>query len=228
MRVLVVDDHRLVIDALRRTLDAAEGFEVVGTTHAGTRVLDLVEEACPDVVLMDIHMPDLDGLSVLDQLQEHHPDVKVVMISAGADASEIRSALQRGASGYLVKSINPADIPSALRQAVEGTTYYAAAAGETATTGSADGGSTAAPDGDAAGAELARRTGLTPRELEILTAVVRGLSNRDIAKELWVTEQTVKFHLSNVYRKLGVANRTGAVRLGLGAGIDADADEPAA
>ena len=206
VRIIIVDDHRLVLDALERILEADEGFEVVGTTHAGEEVLDLVTRVRPDMVLMDIHMPGVDGLTCLELLRERHPKVEVVLISAGADEREIRHALQRGASGYLVKSINPNDVPAALRQVHERTAYHAM------------------EDRDApalsAGAALAQRTGLTPRELEMLCAIARGLSNREIAKELWVTEQTVKFHLSNVYRKLDVSTRAEALVVSMRAGLE--------
>ena len=194
IKVVIADDHRLMLDALKRVLDEAPDFEVLADTDSGAHVLPLVARHTPDLVLMDVRMPGMDGLSALDQIRKRHPDVKVVLISASTDQEEIQAALRRGADGYLVKSINPADIPSALRQAYEGTAFYALGAAESSEE------------------HVARRTGLTERELTILKAVSRGLSNKAISEELWVTEQTVKFHLSNVYRKLGVSNRAGAVR----------------
>lgn len=204
LRIVIADDHRLVLGALKRTLEDDDGFTVAGVTSSSTEIFGLVERLRPDIVLLDIHMPRPDGLECLDRIRAAYPEIKVVLISAGADAQEIQSALRRGAAGYLVKSINPADIPAALRQVHEGTAYYATA-GES--------------EDELPGAEFARRQGLTPRELEMLVAVVGGQSNRQIAEELWVTEQTVKFHLGNVYRKLGVANRAAAVRVATQAGI---------
>jgi DNA-binding NarL/FixJ family response regulator len=195
LRIVIADDHRLVLGALERTLEDDAGFSVVGVTSNSAEVMDLVEGQHPDLVLLDIHMPRPDGLECLDRIRAEHPTIKVVLISAGADAQEIQNALRRGAAGYLVKSINPADIPAALRQVHEGTAYYAVA-GES--------------EDELPGAELARKKGLTPRELEMLVAVVGGASNREIAAEMWVTEQTVKFHLGNVYRKLDVVNRAAA------------------
>ena len=139
-------------------------------------------------------MPQLEGFACLDQIRKRYPDVKVVMLSVFSDPDHIQAALARGASGYIVKSINPLVLPSALRQAVEGTVYHAVGL----------------PDAD--DDTTAKATGLTEREVAILKAVARGLSNQAIGKELWVTEQTVKFHLTNIYRKLGVANRTEAAR----------------
>ena len=123
-----------------------------------------------------------------------YPAVIVVVLSAFANPEQIQAALARGASGYIVKSINPLDLPSAIRQAVEGTVYHALGMPEVSEVA------------------MARAAGLTERELTIIKSVARGLSNQAIGKELWVTEQTVKFHLTNIYRKLGVANRTEAAR----------------
>lgn len=204
LSIVIADDHRLVLGALQRTLEEDSGFHVAGVTSTSADVFGLVDRFLPDIVLLDIHMPQPDGLECLDRIRATHPEVKVVLISAGADAQEIQSALRRGAAGYLVKSINPADIPAALRQVHEGTAYYAVAGG------SGD---------ELPGAGFAREKGLTPRELEMLVSVVGGRSNREIAEELWVTEQTVKFHLGNVYRKLAVANRAAAVRVAMQAGV---------
>jgi len=193
IRIIIADDHRLMLDALERALSAAEDFDVLETTNSGAHVLPLVERHAPDLVLMDVHMPGMGGLAALDLIRERHPTVKVVLISAGDDRGQIETALRRGAVGYLVKTINPADVPSAVRQAYEGTAFSVVGSGESVDQ------------------QVSRLTGLTERELTILKALARGLSNKQISQELWVTEQTVKFHVSNVYRKLGVTNRAGAV-----------------
>ena len=194
MKVLIADDHRLMLEGVRGALENVEGIEIVGEAHNGSQVLPLISRTAPDLVLLDVRMPQLDGFACLDQIRKRYPDVKVVMLSVFSDPDHIQTALARGASGYIVKSINPLDLPSALRQAVEGTVYHAVGL----------------PDAD--DETTAKATGLTEREIAILKAVARGLSNQAIGKELWVTEQTVKFHLTNIYRKLGVANRTEAAR----------------
>ena len=194
MKVLIADDHRLMLQGIRRALEGAEGIEVVGEAYTGAQVLPLIGRNNPDVVLLDIRMPQLDGLACLDRIRQRYPDVKVVVLSVFSDAEHIQMALKRGASGYIVKSINPLDLPAAIRQAVEGTVYHALGL----------------PEIDEQ--SEARAAGLTAREIAILKAVARGLSNQAIGKELWVTEQTVKFHLTNIYRKLGVNNRTEAAR----------------
>jgi DNA-binding NarL/FixJ family response regulator len=204
IRVLLADDHRLILDALQRAFEKVEGIEIVATAGDGRQVVPLIARTNPDIVLLDMRMPEMDGLSCLDRIRKHYPSVKVVMLSAFDDADRIRTALKRGASAYIVKTVNPLDLPAAVRQVVEPTIYFAAPPAEK---------------------EPAAAAGLTERETAMLRALARGLSNAAISKEFWVTEQTVKFHLTNIYRKLGVKNRTEATRYAYQHGL---ADELAA
>src|SRR5579862_6788297 len=193
-RVLLADDHRLIIESVKNALEESGEFEVVGEAMNGSQVLSLVKRSQPEIVLLDIRMPGMDGLVALDQIKKRHPDVKVIVLSASSDQKLIENVLKRGASAYIVKSVNPIDLPSAIRQAIDETVYTAIGL----------------PDDSSASA--AKAAGLTTRELAILTALAQGKSNAAIAKELWVAPQTVKFHLTNIYRKLNVANRTEAAR----------------
>ena len=194
MKVLIADDHKLIVDGIKRALETQADFEVVGECSSGSQVLSMVGRTNPDLVLLDLRMPGADGLTCLSQIRQRYPSVKVVILSVSTDENVIQTVLKRGASAYIVKSINSIDLPSALRQAVEGTVFSAIGLPE-------------------AGDTPARAAGLTERETAILGALARGLSNEAIGKELWVAEQTVKFHLTNIYRKLGVSNRTEAARL---------------
>ena len=194
LRVLIVDHHPLMLAGIRAALDDASGFEVVGAATRVEDVLPLVVRTLPDVVLLDIQMAGFDGLEMLEKIHSQHPDIRVIALSAVDAIEKIQVALRRGAAGYIVKTINPSDLAPAIRQAVEGTVYHVVGTPEA---------------NDLAIARVAR---LTDRELTIIKAVARGLSNQAIARELWVTEQTVKFHLTNVYRKLNIANRTEAAR----------------
>jgi NarL family two-component system response regulator LiaR len=160
----------------------------------GVQVLPLVRRLKPDLVLLDLRMPQMDGLTCLSKIRKEFPDVKVAMLSVSQDPDLIQTALKRGANAYIVKTIDPDDLAGALRQALDGNVFTTAGVTE-------DPGERAAKD-----------AGLTDRELGIVRAVARGLSNEAISKELWVAEQTVKFHLTNIYRKLGVSNRTEAAR----------------
>lgn len=191
---MIADDHRLVLDGIRRALEEDGGFEIVGETQSGMQVLPLVSREKPDLVLLDVRMPHMDGLACLDEIHRRHPEIKVVMLSASTSGDLIEAALRRGASAYVVKSVDPDDLPATLRQALEGNLHTALGLESDERSG-------------------AKALGLTEREVTILGALARGLSNDEIAKEFWVAPQTVKFHLTNIYRKLGVKNRTEATRL---------------
>jgi two-component system, NarL family, nitrate/nitrite response regulator NarL len=196
LKVLIADDHPLMLQGLRRSLEASEKIEVVGEAHSGEEVLALVERRNPDLVLLDLHMPGLGGLDCIAELKRSWPDVKTVVISASDDRASIDSALLAGASAYILKSVSPVDIPSVLRQASAGAVYHVPSAarprdGEQPSAGGPD---------------------LTPRETTILMAVASGSTTKAISQDLWLSQHTVKFHLTNIYRKLGVSNRSGAVR----------------
>jgi DNA-binding NarL/FixJ family response regulator len=201
IRVLVADDHRLMLEGIRRALHGVDDIEVVGEAQTGSQVLPMVSRTNPDVVLLDLRMPDMSGLACLEAIKERYPKVKVVVLSAFSDSDHINGAFQRGATAYIVKTVNPVDLPSALRQALEATVYQGV---HVFSGGESDAG---------------EKLGLTERELDMLKALARGLSNNAISREFWVTEQTVKFHLSNIYRKLGVANRTEAARFAYERGL---------
>jgi DNA-binding NarL/FixJ family response regulator len=194
MRVLLADDHPLVLVGIRRVLEESEGFEVVGEARSSSELLPLVGRTDPDLVLLDLRIPAAGGLRCLEWIRAHHPGVRVVILSVSTAQDVIEGALARGANGYIAKSIDPADLPYALRVLAEAESPRAV------------------PLGIGNHADVVASSGLTERELTILRAVARGLPNRAIAKELWVSEQTVKFHLTNAYRKLGVSNRTEAAR----------------
>jgi NarL family two-component system response regulator YdfI len=200
-RVLIADDHRLIAEGIKRSLEESDGFEVVGEASSGSQVMPLVRRTTPDLVLLDLRMPGLDGLSALELIKRDHSEIKVVILSASADPTVIQSALARGASAYILKSVNPIDLAATLRQAMEGNVFHAVGLPE------------------AGQPTPAAELGLTAREIGIIQALARGLSNQAIGKELFVAEQTVKFHLTNIYRKLDAANRTEAVRLAYQRGI---------
>jgi DNA-binding NarL/FixJ family response regulator len=204
MRVAIADDHRLMLDGIKRALETAPDIEVVGEAMSGDEMLALLPKVNPDVVILDLRMPNGDGLDTLTRIRQDHPGMKVIILSMFEDSEHIDQALQRGADGYVVKSINPLDLPSTIRQVVDGAVHMRGVA-TTATRGDA-------PTQDGTARSSGGINLLTERELTILRLVAEGLSNLDIANRLFVTEQTVKFHLSNIYRKLGVANRTEATR----------------
>jgi DNA-binding NarL/FixJ family response regulator len=195
VRVLIADDHPLILAGIKRALEEDDQFEVVAEARVGSQVLPLVSQTNPDLALLDLRMPEMDGLTCLARIRKEHPKVKVVILSVSTDPEVVQTVLNHGASAYVVKSVNPIDLSSALRQALEGTVFSAVGLPE----------KTAQED-------AVKAAGLTERETTILKALARGLSNEAIGKELWVAQQTVKFHLTNIYRKLEVKNRTEAAR----------------
>ena len=196
LKVLVADDHPLILQGLRRTLEACDDIDVVGEARSGTEVLPLVERRRPDVVVLDLHMPGMDGATCIAEIKRSSPEVKAIVLSASDRRSSIDAATSAGASAYVIKSVSSVDIPALIRQVAAGYTVFQAPGD--------------APDAGAAGET--GEPGLTERERTILAAVAGGLTTKAISAELWVSEHTVKFHLTNIYRKLGVSNRSGAVR----------------
>jgi DNA-binding NarL/FixJ family response regulator len=193
IRVLLADDQPLLLTGITHALESADGIEVAATEELVDRVPGLASRVAPDVVVLGVRGSPHSAFACLDELRRRAPRSKVLILADSDDPNDIRACFRRGAAGYVLTRIDPRDVPSAIRQAVEGTVF---------TIGNLDLGEGA----------ISRTTGLTTREIEILKHVARGLSNDAIAKELWVTEQTVKFHLTNIYRKLGVHNRTEAAR----------------
>ena len=201
MRVLIADDHRLMIEGVRAALEGAEDIEIVGAALSGAEVMPLVHRLQPDLVLLDLAMPLMDGLTCLQRLREHYPEVKVVILSAFTDPERIEAAFSEGASGYIVKGADSSDLATTLRRALKGTSHMTVGLPQPSETTNA------------------KAAGLTKREVPILELIAQGHSNRQVADSLSVTEQTVKFHLTNIYRKLGVTNRTGAARAAYGLGL---------
>ena len=193
LKVLIVDDQRLMLDAIRTVLERDEHIDVVGETDSGENVVPLIAQTGPDAVLLDVRMPGIDGLDVLKRIREQYASVAVVMLSGIEEPALVRAALERGATAFVLKHVHPQDLASAIRQAVHGSIYRPLGL--------------AAPPKESALEEA----GLSKRELSILEALETGASNQEIANELFLAEQTVKFHLTNIYRKLGVSTRTEAV-----------------
>jgi DNA-binding NarL/FixJ family response regulator len=195
---VLVDHHPLWLDAVSMVVGDL-GITVVGTATSGRDGLALVTEHRPDILVTGIQMPegDIDGIELVRKGNEVVPGLRAIVLSVYDDAKHIDGALAAGAVAYVIKTAHPDDLRSAIRQAFAHSVYL--------------------PGSRPAAAQAARVAteevpDLTRRELEILQLVAEGHSNTQLAKMLWVTEQTVKFHLSNVYRKLDVANRTEASR----------------
>ena len=181
-----------------RQLVADLGIQVVGTATRSSEALRMVTQHSPDLLITGIRMPEgeMDGIALVRESLHHAPAMKAIVLSMYDDAEHVNASFKVGVWAYVLKSTHPDDLKSAIRQAFEPSVYFPS-----------DG-----PSNVEADFESPSDAGLTRRELEILRLVAEGHSNAQLAKMLWVTEQTVKFHLSNIYRKLDVSNRTEASR----------------
>jgi DNA-binding NarL/FixJ family response regulator len=211
---VILDEQPLWLDAVEQLLKRM-GVSIAGKTTEPTAALELVDEHRPDIFLTDYSVSDgeLDALECLRRAHELHPELKTVVLSATDQPQQIQSAFAAGASVYCVKTAEQDDLLAAIRQSFEASIYLAQSS------------TMAAPREAVTAVETPE---LTRRELEILRLVAEGHSNAQLARLLWVTEQTVKFHLSNIYRKLDVANRTEASRWAQLHGLLAEPAETAA
>ncbi|MFD8563377.1 response regulator [Streptosporangium canum] len=199
IRVLIADDHPVVRQGLRTFLGLQDDLDVVGEAADGAEAVALVESLAPDVLLLDLKMPVLDGLGTLLRLEEQGLSPRVLVLTSVGDREDVAPAMRAGASGFLYKDVDPAALVQAIRAVHGGQVLLAPEAAEAMLSAHAP-----AP---AAGRYVAP---LTDRELEVLTLIASGRSNREIARELAVAEKTVKTHVSNVLMKLGVQDRTQA------------------
>jgi DNA-binding NarL/FixJ family response regulator len=194
IRVLVVDDHRLVRAGLITLLRAADDIDVVGEAADGGQAARMAADTQPDVVLMDLSMPEVDGVTGTRLLLAEHPDVRVVALTSFTDRQRVSDVLAAGAVGYLLKDCEPQELLAGVRAAARGHNPL---------------------DPRVAGALLPGRTespgaGLSDREREVLRLAATGLANKQIGRALGISERTVKVHLGNVFRRIGVGDRTSA------------------
>jgi len=204
VRVLAADDQRVVREGLAMLLGLLPDVEVVGTAADGEEVLALAAELKPDVILMDLRMPRMDGVEATRRLRERDPAVKVVVLTTYADDRSVLDALRAGALGYLTKDAGAAEIQQALHRVAGGQAALDPAVQLHLVEAIADG----VPSGPAT-APLP--DGLTPREAEVLTLIAAGLSNAEIAERLVVSEATVKSHVNHMLAKIGARDRAQAV-----------------
>ena len=201
IRVMIVDDHPMVRRGLAAFLKVQMDLEMVGEASDGREALQVCDRVGPDVILMDLVMPGLDGPATTRALREHCPHVQVIALTSFQDKDLVRQALEAGAISYLLKNVTADELAQAIRAAHAGRSTLAPEALQALMVA---GGQEAQPEYD-----------LTPREREVLALVVQGLSNPEIAARLVVTRSTAKAHVSNILSKLGVSNRAEAISLAL-------------
>jgi len=195
IRVLLADDHAIVLEGLRALIDGEPDLEVVGSTTDGAAVEDLVAQLTPDVVVLDLELAGIKGVDVLARLRSRPAPPKVLILTAYNDGESIRSALDGGADGLALKTQSPQQTVTAIRQVHAGQLVFPQAARRWL---------------EERGRDSAGPADLTQREREVWALVARGLSNREIAKRLELSDNTVKFHVQHLFHKLGVKNRTAA------------------
>ena len=206
IRVLIVDDHAMVRRGMRDFLDLHDDLDVVGEASDGAGALEATATLHPDVVVMDLVMPGLDGIATTAELKHRHPTVEVVAITSFIEEERVAAAIEAGASGFLLKDAEADDLAAAIRSAHGGEVYLdPAVAGIVARRMR-----TSARSGEAGPPTTAGLQRLTARERDVLRCLARGLSNRAIADELGMAERTARTHVSNILAKLGLASRTQA------------------
>jgi NarL family two-component system response regulator LiaR len=191
IRVLIADDHAVVRQGLRTFLDLQDDIEVAGEAADGVEALDAAERLAPDVVLIDLMMPRMDGIEAIRRLRERAPTARAIVLSSFLDDDKLFPAVRAGAAGYLLKDVQPQELVEAIRT-VHG------------------GGALLHPQVAARLLEEMTEDPLTPREHEVLALIGRGMPNKLIARELSLSEKTVKAHVSSILAKLGVTDRTQA------------------
>jgi len=209
IRVLIVDDHLIVREGLRLILETEVGFDLVGEASDGSEAIELAATLHPDVILMDLRMPGMDGLTAIEHLREHQPEIAIVILTTFNEDELMRKGLGLGARGYLLKDTDRGTLFNTIRAAARGETLLKPEIIERLLGGHAT------MDKSPTQIDI----GLTERELQILEAVAQGERSKEIAYRLGITERTVKAHLSNIYSKLGVDSRAAAVSEAMRKGI---------
>jgi len=202
IKVLLVDDHAVVRDGIRARLEQQPNYHVVGEAVNGREALQKVEELNPDIVLMDISMPVMNGMDAAKQLREKYPDVKVVILTMHEHKEYIQGVIRCGAQGYIVKDVSPAEMINAIQTVVNGETYYSSCVSQMLFD---DFSKSSNKEGD--------KLGLTQRQRTILALVEQGMSSKAIANELNISVRTVEAHRHNIKIKLDVQNATSTLKI---------------
>ncbi len=201
IRIMLVDDHAVVRSGLSKFLKVNKDLQLVGEASDGEEAIQLVSLHKPDVILMDLMMPGIDGVAATRDIHKKHPEIKIIALTSFSDQNMVQGALQAGAIGYLQKNVTAAELASAIRSAYAGRMTLSPEA-------------TQALAASAAQPQIPGNQ-LTDRERDVLRSMVSGRNNQEIADELFISLGTVKFHVSNIFQKLGVDSRVEAVKLAI-------------
>jgi len=203
IRLLLADDHRMLRETMKRSM-IDEGFDVIGEASDGLEAVALADELQPDVILMDVTMPEMDGVEATRRIVERQPEARVVMLTMHADQDVIAAAIRAGASGYLVKDCSFEEVAATIREAISGDLSPEVAASMLH---------------EARGLADEAESVITKREIEVLQLIADGCSTPEVAEQLFISQKTVKNHLASIYAKLDARDRTQAVLQAVRMGI---------
>lgn len=209
IRLMLADDHRMLREGLRRSM-TDQGFDIVGEARDGDEAIQLADELLPDVILMDVTMPEVDGVEATRQIRQAHPEIRVVMLTMHADQEVLAAAIRAGASGYLVKDCSTDEIASAVRMASSGETALSPQLAASMLDEVRKLDQPSAPEEERV---------VTRREEEVLQLIADGCSTSEVAEQLFISQKTVKNHLASIYQKLDARDRTQAVLQAVRMGI---------
>ncbi len=210
IKVLICDDQEIVCEGLRRILESDDEISVLGSAHNGIEALEQIEKAKPDLVLMDLKMPDMNGVIATRKIREKHPDISILILTTFDDDEWLFDAIRSGASGYLLKDRPRGELISAIKGTVRGGSYVDPAVAGKLLNNIVQSIPQRTPSVDIS---------LSDRELEVLRLLAMGLSNADISRRLYLSEGTIRNYMSGIFSKLNVSDRTQAVVIALREGL---------
>lgn len=202
IRILLAEDQEIIRESLKIILDLVSDFEVVGVASNGQEACDIVKTKEPDIILMDLKMPVMDGITATKLIKEKLPTTKIIILTTFEEVEYVKEALKNGAEAYLLKAINPKDLTSSIRLVHNGETLIPQVLAKQLLTSFTE---------EKVEESLNRKYGLTEREGKVLQSIAHGLSNREISEKYFLTEGTVKNYVSRIYAKLEVRNRLDAI-----------------
>jgi len=214
MRVLVVDDHTLVQSGISELVNGISGFEVIATAENGKQALELNSGIKPDLILMDVDMPVMNGLEATIQIKKLNPETKIIILTMHGDPSLIKRMMEIGANGFLLKNADREEFENALKRVAEGKTYFSGDAARAIISGE-----NVTPGNFTVGADALLFSKLTEREREILKLIAQGKSNKEIGNELFISHRTVDSHRTNLMKKLQVHNSAALIKLAVSNGL---------
>ena len=213
IRVVIADDHRLFREGVRMILREEKDIEIVGEAVNGLQTINVVNDLKPDVVLLDIKMPEMDGIQVIPPIRQKSPNTKALMLTAAMDEAKIFKSLKAGAKGYLSKDASVCDLTKAIKAVHQGELWIERKLMSRFFDHEA------IADSQGANSRGKTKEGLTPREQEVLGLLTTGCTNKEIAQDLFISEKTVKTHLNSIFRKLKVTRRLQAILYAISKGL---------